>query len=44
MTEEQQGPTLRCLGKGGVLLIKKNQTSNATNHRVVVSCEKLLQT
>ena len=43
MTEGQQGSTLRCLCKGGVCLIERNQTSLATNHRVVVGCKKLLQ-
>ena len=43
MTEGQQGSTLRCLCKGGVCLIERNQTSLAINHRVVVGCKKLLQ-
>ena len=40
MTEEQQGPTLRCLCKEGDRLIGTNQTSLATNQRVVVGCKK----
>ena len=43
MTEEQLGRTLKCLCKGSVRLIETNQTSLATNHRVVVGCKKMLQ-